>query len=317
MKVMGTSLLHGRVRLKYPYNLSFARIDYVDSLVVQMQLENNWVGFGEAVPLPGYSDETCESLISDIGNVASKMIGLDCEKITEYVSNALPNSPFARSSLCVAKEMALGQIDLDSMIDHIPLVAPIASSMNAEEVLIKANELIDSGYKTLKLKVGRDIESDVITVKTLLSKLGRDIKLRIDANQAYSETDARRLLGLIIDSDSAIVEVVEQPFGVNDWDRFASLVRDYPQVPLMLDESIFDVGDLERAESIGTKFIKLKLFKHRGISELIELATKANEIGMGVVLGNGVSTDIGNLIEASLYSTGLFMGGLKEMVMRS
>jgi L-Ala-D/L-Glu epimerase len=311
MKVSEIRLLHNKIYLKEPYDLSFVKIRYVDSIVVQVIFDNNIVGFGEAVPLPGYSEETSESLIADIGDIASRIIGMVANDIVTFVSTALPNSPFARSALCVAKEMALGEIILSSNIS-IPLVAPMSSSMKQEDTLYKMHTLIDSGYKTLKLKVGRDIEADVCTVQNMLNELKGGIKIRVDANQAYSDEDARRLLDVLHNHHNfSLIEVIEQPFGISEWEKFALLVAEYPQAPLMLDESIFDLDDLEKAVSVGAKLVKLKLYKHKGTKEVMSLASKANELGLGVVLGNGVSTDFGNVIEALLYDTGLFMGAFE------
>ena len=69
-------------------------------------------------------------------------------------------------------------------------------------------------------------------------------------------------------------------------------------VPLMLDESIYDEGDVERAAEVGASLVKLKLFKHDGIGHVVSMARRARSCGLGVVLGNGVATDVGNVAEA-------------------
>jgi hypothetical protein len=55
----------------------------------------------------------------------------------------------------------------------------------------------------------------------------------------------------------------------------------------------------------------LKLFKHPGISECLRLASIAKKWGLNVTMGNGVSSDIGNLCEALVISEApnLFVSG--------
>ena len=82
-------------------------------------------------------------------------------------------------------------------------------------------------------------------------------------------------------------------------------------IPIMLDESIYNEVDIRRAKNIGCAAIKLKLFKHAGISECLRLANTAKNIGLNVTIGNGVSSDIGNLCEALIINEApkLFISG--------
>ena len=69
----------------------------------------------------------------------------------------------------------------------------------------------------------------------------------------------------------------------------------------MLDESIYTVNDVNRAAQVGCQWIKLKLCKQGGIDELLQLAKHAKSIGLKVVIGNGVATDVSNLLELWVY----------------
>jgi len=75
------------------------------------------------------------------------------------------------------------------------------------------------------------------------------------------------------------------------------------KVPLMLDESINTMRDLDRA--IGNEccdYVKFKLMKHgsfRRINQLIERALSAN---LQVIIGNGVQTEWACMQEAQLLA---------------
>ena len=54
---------------------------------------------------------------------------------------------------------------------------------------------------------------------------------------------------------------------------------------------------MKRAAEVGARGIKLKLVKNLGPTETVRLANFARELGLLVVFGNGVATDVGNLAE--------------------
>src|SRR5262249_32190821 len=78
----------------------------------------------------------------------------------------------------------------------------------------------------------------------------------------------------------------------------ASLYASCP-VPLMLDESIVDAGDVFRAAGCAD-YIKLKLAKNGSPARLLELIRQAREIGLKVILGNGVQGMIGCWLEGQV-----------------
>lgn len=312
MNIIGAELLHAEIPLRSPYNLSFSTIEKVDSVVVKLVLDNGSFGYGEAVPLVGYSHESKESLLRDISWLLPKIITITVDELACSIAQELPDSPFALSAFTVAKEMAAGEIPWPNCL-KVPMVAPVSSSANVSSALIKALDWYDRGYRTIKLKVGRNIEHDCVTAKLLIKELPEDVLLRIDANQAYSMSEATRLLSVISEEPRVhILELVEQPFDIPEWKKFAQLVKSFSNIPLMLDESIINKSDIARAAEVGADFVKLKLFKHLGIKELYMLGEYARELGMKVVLGNGVSTDIGNIIEAVAFQKSGFFSGACE-----
>ena len=56
-----------------------------------------------------------------------------------------------------------------------------------------------------------------------------------------------------------------------------------------------------KAKKIGINYLKHKLIKQGDISELVNFASIANNMGIKVVLENGVASSLSNMIEVSLY----------------
>ena len=113
--------------------------------------------------------------------------------------------------------------------------------------------------------------------------------------------------------DPASIELFEQPCIKEDWDA-AVAVAGVSTVPMMLDESIYGIADIERAAKLrAAKFIKLKLMKAGTLDGLADGLRRIRALGMEPVLGNGVATDVSNWMEAcvarSLVSNALESNG--------
>lgn len=311
MKVVGIDICTCKVPLTTPYPLSFTTVKEIDSVVVRIGLDDGSIGIGEAVPLPGYAPETFASILHDLQSVNSLLIGKEMREIVALLDELLPDSPFAMSAILTAIEMAEGAFVFAEKID-LPLVAPVSSSSNSDLTVAAMRTWYEKGYRTIKLKVGRNIDHDCRCLTQLILESPKNIKIRVDANQGYSLNEACQLLRVLEHDQDGIVEVIEQPFNVVGWSVFGQLAHKFPSAPLMLDESILDDDDIDRAVQYGAKFIKLKLFKHRGPSHVSSLIRRAVKAHLGVVFGNGVCSPIGNLIEASIFQNlGLCFGAFE------
>jgi L-alanine-DL-glutamate epimerase-like enolase superfamily enzyme len=124
-----------------------------------------------------------------------------------------------------------------------------------------------------------------------------------DSNQAHTERDGLAFARMLRDCESDRLQWFEQPVDRRDWKGMERLCR-AREVPIVLDECIYDAADVERAAAIGAFGIKLKLVKNFGISETLSLARLAGTLGLVVVFGNGVASDLGNLAEYLTLAAG-------------
>ncbi len=311
MKIRSAKLRIFKRSLIKPYVLSFTTVSEILSFVVEIILENGNRSIAEAVALPGYADETSSDIHEALAGVIIDLVGLDTLEATTLVNDRLQVRSFARSAILTAFELAVGDIKILQQNIKIPLIAPIATHDPAT-MLNNCYELMKIGYSTIKVKIGRNIIADIEGARVMLENLPKNIRFRFDANQGYDFVSAERFLTALDRQDNENVEFVEQPLPREQWAEMAKLAA-VSHVPLMLDESIFDISDVKKAAEVGAKFIKLKLFKHAGITDLLNIARLASSMGLGVVIGNGVSSDLGNLIEAWAYvsSGDLFYGAFE------
>jgi L-alanine-DL-glutamate epimerase-like enolase superfamily enzyme len=137
--------------------------------------------------------------------------------------------------------------------------------------------------------------------------------MRLDANRAYSRDQGRRFAAAL---DPAGIELFEQPCAAEDWAANGAVAA-ASTVPLMLDEAICSVGDIERAATIaGVGFCKLKLKRFGGLERLKAALRRVRALDMEPVLGDGLSSDLGCWMEAcvarsTIRNAGEFNGFLK------
>ena len=145
------------------------------------------------------------------------------------------------------------------------------------------------------MKVGFDVDKDSLKVKNVQKVLKNRAKIRLDGNQGYSRSEAIRFIELL---DPVGIELFEQPCHADDWDS-ALAISKIANVPMMLDESIYGLEDIQRAADLKiASFIKVKLMKFGSYQNLNNALSLISNLGMKPVLGNGVAGEIGCWMEA-------------------
>jgi L-alanine-DL-glutamate epimerase-like enolase superfamily enzyme len=279
--------------LKTPYKLAFGPVEQFDTILAVVRCDAG-AGVGEATVLSGYTDETIEGAWARANAFATRLPGLAPAAARALAEAELRGAPFTRTAFVTALEMAEGH---PLLALAAPAAVPLLAGLEATDDAGIAREIdaaVAAGTTTLKIKVGFDADRDLDRVRRI-QRLNRGrARLRIDANQGYGRADALRFAGAL-DPDG--IELLEQPCAAADWDS-AALVAKASAVPLMLDESIYDEADIERAATLGAKFVKLKLMKFGSLARLAAALERIRALGMGAVLGNGVASDIGCWQEA-------------------
>jgi len=284
-----------RVPLKAPYRLAFGPVEHFDTIVVECDSADGRTGLGEATVLTGYTEETIEGSWRAAGEIAARLAGLDKRAARDILKSLVKKHPFTVTAFGTALEMLEGNRYLSPEREQAVRLLAGINATGEDAVHEEFERLYAQGYRTFKVKVGFEVEQDLAHVRTV-QKLARGrAAIRIDANQGYSAAQgvafARRL-------DPADIELFEQPCPAGDWDSHLEVARASP-VPMMLDESIYGLQEIERAAELrAARFIKLKLMKLGSLEALGRSLERIRALGMAPVLGNGVACDLGCWMEA-------------------
>ena len=165
------------------------------------------------------------------------------------------------------------------------IVTDITISVNPpEEMARDARTAIQRGYDCLKVKVGIDPELDVARLAAVREAVGKDVKLRIDANQAWNAKQAVRILDQMQEKGLDI-EFVEQPVPAADLEGMQYVTR-HASVPVLADESVFSPADALRIMQTGAAdFVNIKLMKCGGITNALRIASAAEVYGVECMIG--------------------------------
>lgn len=316
MTIADITLHRLKLPLTTPYHVSYRVYEDFDPIIAEIRDGHGRVGWGEGHVSPGYSAETVDSGWAFCRAHAERMTGLEIEAAKAQVLAHVAESPVATSVLVSALEMLEGNPRLDiGTRATLPLLTPFHATA-FEDIPPEVEARLKEGFATLKVKVGKDVDSDLARVAAVQAAAGARATIRLDANRGFSKDDGCRFAASL---DPAGIELFEQPCEASDWDANGAVAA-VSNVPVMLDESIFGVDDIERAANIdGIGFVKLKLKKLGGIERLHAALRLIRRLGMEPVLGDGTSADICCWMEAcvaidTITNAGEFNGFLKPVV---
>lgn len=282
------------VPLVHPYRLAFGVIERFDTLIVEAADREGRRGLGEATVLTGYTDETIDDCWRVAREFAQELAGRDAAAARARLTVLAATHPFTATAFGTAIEMIEGAPLLNvPQPASVPLVGLLDARDDATTVG-ETERLLADGYRTFKMKVGFDPAADAARVRMAQRATRGRAVLRIDANQGYTAAQAVAFVRAL---DPTGIELFEQPCPAGDWESHVQVAK-AATVPLMLDESIYGMADIEKAADLKcAAYIKVKLMKLVTLGALVRAVARIRELGMTPVLGNGVACDLGCWLE--------------------
>jgi L-alanine-DL-glutamate epimerase-like enolase superfamily enzyme len=295
---MKLSLQPTRVPLKAGWQSGHGTVRERELLLVRLEGEEGIVGHGEAAPLPDYDGvslddvragiEDCRAVLSDADDGARSDIVARCAEVT-LLGPAL-----------AAIDLALW--DLEGRRAGIPVwrllgassPSPVAvnwtiAAADRSGAVREAAEARTGGFRTLKIKVG--LGDDHARVAAVRAFAGPEMKLRIDANGAWSPIEAEATLAAL---EPVGIELCEEP--VSGLEAIGELAG-RSEIPLALDESAADPMALDARVC---PLMCLKIARCGGLTGLLETARRARAAGYEIFLASTLDGPLG--IAAALHA---------------
>ncbi len=268
--------------------------------VVQLELEHDdIVGRGEASPV-GYHGETSRGAAEFLVETAPALIGDDpfaLEAIGSRLEDVEGNAA-AKAAVDAALHDWIGRrlgVPVWRLLGLSPESVPTSYTIGIDSIEGTRDRVRRArGFKALKVKVGAP--EDVARLEAVRAE--SSVPLRVDANEGWTLELARELMPTLVELG---VEFVEQPFPAEDLDSFRALREVALRPPVVVDEGCQDLSDVAKAAGYA-EGINVKLAKSGGIREAVRMIHAARALGLHVMLGCMVESQLGVAPAAALAS---------------
>lgn len=281
---------------------------------VRIETEGGHGGDGASAPVGYVTGESVESVLEALHAVLPKFVGMPTDRLGPLLTLAneeLADAPAARAGLEMAlydawargRDLPLWQ-HFGGMQDRvttdltIPLVAP-------DEAGALAAAAWKEGFRALKIKVGDPSGPDADLARIEAVVRAAPVRLRIDANQAFTPEAAVKFAHSLAKIGAAI-DLLEQPVAKED---IAGLtyVRERIPYPLFADESARSILEVLRLlQEDAVDGINIKLMKS-GLTGALQSIALTKAFGKKLMLGCMLETGLGIAAAAQIAAgTGAF-----------
>jgi muconate cycloisomerase len=289
----------------YRQTLTFVRITCSDG--------HSGIGEGTTIGGLAYGDESPEGIklaIDDyIGPIVARCDPTRPAAAMAAVGKSVVGNHFAKCAVETALLDAHGHrlgLPLSELLggrqhDRLPVLWTLASGVTATDIA-EAEDMLDRRrHNAFKLKIGkRCIADDVAHVAAIKRALGDRASIRVDVNQAWSESEARSGLARLADVG---VDLVEQPIARGNRAGMARLVAGSP-IPVMADEALRGPEDALRfACDAAADIFAIKIAQSGGLFAARQVGAIGMAAGIGLYGGTMLEGAIGTIASAHVFST--------------
>jgi L-alanine-DL-glutamate epimerase-like enolase superfamily enzyme len=279
-------------KLKNPYAIAYDSYDTAANVLVRIETSSGLVGWGNAAPdahVTGESIEQAKEILAT--SIVPALISRDGRNIAEIdalLQTLAPTAPAARAAIDIALHDLLGQrarLPLYQLLGGARqgiLTSVTIGITSVEDGARRARELLQAGFRALKIKTGKVWKEDVERVKAIRDAIGETMALRVDANQGYSVQETLKFIRRIKDCR---VEFIEQPTPANALGDL-KILRDESEIPIMADESARSASEvLNLGFNKIVDMINVKLMKSGGLLSAGQAVAVAAAGGQPVMVG--------------------------------
>jgi o-succinylbenzoate synthase len=288
------------LKLKIPFATSKGDITSRSGFIIKVTDEQSNSGTGDCSPFPEFGSESLEE--AEKKSVQLKSITLSDLQFSSIKDELINLISFP--ALKAGLEQAL--LELLSHNKHHSLmrmfginssreipVNGVIGFLSPSESTERAKALVDSGYKTIKVKTGRDnFDIDYSVLYEIRNKVNDDIKIRIDSNGKWDLKSAIKYLNKL---EQLKIEYAEQP--VNSLEEYIELKKE-SSLPVAADESIRSFNDaMKFTDSDAIDYIIIKPMLLGGIFTSLEIIEQAKKSGIKTVVTSSFESAIGRKMD--------------------
>ncbi len=221
------------VPYKEPETWAFGKKLGISNIVIELETDTGLIGLGEAVGFP--SVRITNEILNSVRPVVVGRDPFDYEIIVHELVQRHGWHHFRRAGNCALGGVDIALWDLVGKSVGLPLYKLFGGAFrkrvqyyfyvaNKDLGLMAADAKrgVAEGFETIYVKVGNGFDRDLEIVRAIREAIGQDKRLRVDANEAWSDGSALELMKKMAQYD---IEFFEQPLLWYDHDGAAHLRR--------------------------------------------------------------------------------------------
>jgi L-Ala-D/L-Glu epimerase / N-acetyl-D-glutamate racemase len=271
------------------------------NVFVKVTLADGTVGYGEGVPRGYVTGEAAADALDAVSQrYGPALVGRELREpadVTVALDDAAATLPISWVRPPGAGWCAVELAVLDAAghrfglpVSHWlgPIRAPLLTydavvPFSTSAALVPLAAAIRSlGITQVKIKVGRDLDTDLQQIRLLRRLLGAEADLRVDANCAW--TDEQALVAIEALRRYGI-SAVEQPVAADDIQGLQRVTASCPEM-IIVDESLRTVGEAETlVDAKACDAFNIRVSKCGGLRTSLRIAAIAADAGLAVVVG--------------------------------
>jgi L-alanine-DL-glutamate epimerase-like enolase superfamily enzyme len=289
--------------LEAPFTIARGTMTATENVVLRLA-HDGATGYGAAAPSAHYGETaaTVEAILPDLLEAVEAVGDPHARReIADRMREVARGNPSARAAVDVALWDLAGTL-LDAPVYSLlglsadPARRPATSFTiglaDVETMRRRARDAARAGYPVLKLKLGTDRDRRIVEA---VRAVAPDVRIRVDANEAWTPTEAVRKCETLAEYG---VEFVEQPVPAENPEGL-KYVHDRSPLPIAADESCRTAADVP-AIADRCSIANVKLMKTGGITPAVEAVHAARAHGLEVMCGCMLETNVGIAAAAQL-----------------
>lgn len=271
MKIHSADWQDYQLPLRHPWLTSQGTLTRRHGRLLRLLDTDGRIGWGDAAPLPEFGiDEAAATAFAE----ECAYLDLSAQRSDQPLNAWLSGRP-AQQSIAV-------NANLGALSDKSPA---------------QARQAIAQGYRILKFKVGTaPLLDEINALKQLGAGLSAGIRLRLDANRAWSTQEARNF---IESCQNLPIEGLEEPL-LTPGSAALDTLQVLADFPLAIDESIELLAEKSFFQHPPVRRLILKPARHGGMLASIEIALRASMAGIECIVTSALESACGTLACAHL-----------------
>jgi L-Ala-D/L-Glu epimerase len=282
------------LKLRNPFRISYGMSETRQAFLIHLK---NGSGWGESTIPPYYGVDTQDMI--DVWHRVSE------------TSQPFPNEPAmipawigdgpapARCGLDLALHDRIARKHRKPLYELLELPFPEPKTSSFTLALDNPSDMAKmalavSRYPIIKVKLGGD-SLDLERLKAIRA-VRPDAILWVDVNGGWTFEEALHLIPCL---EAVEIGLLEQPLVNNDIAGMGKL-QTITQIPIVADESVQNLQDIEDLARAGVQGVNIKLMKVGGLSVALRMIHRSRELGLKVMLGCMIETAIGTTAMAHL-----------------